>query len=471
VAHQGCRQHGKTSLSNWADKRVTILGLGKSGRAAAEYMAKHGAQVLVSEAKEFKGEDETDARALKEIGVDLESGGHSARAIEQADIIITSPGIKPDSPPILSAKALGKKVISDIEVAFLDATMPVVAITGTNGKSTTTAWISFILERAGLKAPACGNFGVPILSTLLRNPDYLIVEVSSFQLYYTDTFAPHIAVWMNLTPDHLDWHGSLEEYTKAKTLMFNRQKSGQFAVLNIDDAIVSKTQTKADVFPFSMEKDFHNSKNGAWVEDGRLSYRCNSRTEVLNPVSELQVIGRHNVDNALASICVTAALGLQPEQIKAGLKEFKGLEHRLEYIGTVSGVSCYNDSKATNPESAIKALEAFKEKIVLIAGGKDKNTALDEFVRSVRNHAAAVILLGEAKERFEKALKEGGVQNIYSVANLEQAVSLGIDLHLGPLVLSPACASYDMFRDFENRGSVFKDIIHARQVGCAPSPS
>jgi UDP-N-acetylmuramoylalanine--D-glutamate ligase len=458
------------SLNNWTNNNITILGLGKSGRASAEYLAKRGARVIVSEAKDLDAENQKHAQALKEVGVLVESGGHRPETIKQADVIITSPGIKPNSDVIKLCLQENKNVIADIEVAYRDATMPIIAVTGTNGKSTTTAWISFMLERTGLKAPACGNIGLPVLSALEQKPDYLIIETSSFQLFYADLFAPKIGVWTNLTSDHVDWHGSLQDYITAKASMFNRQDRTQYAVLNIDDPIVAGTKTEAEIFPFSARTELKNNAHAAYLKNEFLCYRRNVRTHVLNSINDLQVIGQHNLENALATIAAVSLLDLEPEQIEAGLKEFKGLEHRLEYVDTVDGVACYNDSKATNPDSAIKALEAFKEKIVLIAGGRDKNTSLDEFVESVRKHTAAVILLGEARERFERALTEGGVRNIYSVAQLDQAVDLGVGLHLGPLVLSPACASFDMFKDFEDRGSVFKDIVRTRRQKNGSTP-
>jgi UDP-N-acetylmuramoylalanine--D-glutamate ligase len=458
-------------LNNWANKSVTILGLGKSGRASAEYLAKRGAHVIVSEKKELFDDNLKHAEFLKGLGVQVESGGHRDETIARADLIITSPGIKPTESMIAHARQTGKEVISDVEVAFRDATVPVIAVTGTNGKSTTTAWISFMIEQSGHKAPACGNIGLPVLTALEQKPDYLVVEVSSFQLFYSVSFSPLIAVWTNLTLDHLDWHGTLDHYIAAKASMFKRQKPGQYAVLNLDDEIVSATKTEAEIFPFCLSKELTDRVQGAYLEHNFLCYRKQDKPHRLSAVDDLQVIGRHNLENALATVSVAALLDLEPAQIETGLKEFKGLEHRLEYVDTVDGVRCFNDSKATNPDSAIKALEAFKEKIVLIAGGRDKNTALDEFVESVRNHTAAVILLGEARERFEKAMEEGGVRNIYSVAGLDQAVDLGIGLHLGPLVLSPACASFDMFKDFEDRGRVFKDIVRTRGKKHAPSAS
>jgi UDP-N-acetylmuramoylalanine--D-glutamate ligase len=449
--------------TDWKDRPITILGLGKSGRETALYLAKRGARITVSESKELNPADDAIVQQLKAQGVTIESGGHSQESLASADLIVTSPGVKPSSDVIQRAIQLGKPVVCDVEIAYQEANVPIVAITGTNGKSTTTALISFILEKNGMKAPACGNFGVPVLSALESGPTHLVIEVSSFQLYYSKHFAPDIGIWLNLTPDHVDWHGSLDAYIEAKECMFRRQISSQYAVLNMDDPIVANCATKAEIFPFSIERELTEAVQGAFITHEFLSYRYNGRSNVLIGLNELNIIGKHNLENALAAISAAALLGLSPTQIGDALKQFEALEHRLEYVDTIDGVRCYNDSKATNTDSAIKALQSFKERIVLIAGGRDKGTALDEFVRSVVNHTSAVILLGEAKNRFEKAMLEGGVQNIYTVESMEEAVDLGIKLKSGPLVLSPACASFDMFKDFEDRGRVFKNIIHSRR--------
>jgi UDP-N-acetylmuramoylalanine--D-glutamate ligase len=456
-------------LTNWQGKKVTILGLGKTGHATAMYMAGRGARLTVSEGSELKGANVGYAQDLERQEIMVESGGHSDEALQQAELIVTSPGIRPDSEVMQRAKRFGKEVISDVELAFRDSTVPMVAVTGTNGKSTTTALVSFLLMRAGRKAPACGNIGLPILTALQSEPDYLIVETSSFQLYYTIKFSPRIGVWLNLTPDHLDWHGNLDAYVEAKAKLFHRLGKDQFAVLNCQDKIVAATKTKATIVPFGVDVKPADGDTFAFMKGDVLSYRHLGIEHDLCRGSELQIIGRHNLENALAAVCVGAILGLQPLEIEAGLKEFKALEHRLEYVDTIEGVPLYNDSKATNTDSAIKALESFDKKIVLIAGGRDKGTDLSDFVHCVRKHAAAVILLGEAKERFAQAFREGGVKDIHSVGSLAEAVELGIKLKAGPIVLSPACASYDMFRDFEDRGNVFKDIVRSRREETAPS--
>jgi UDP-N-acetylmuramoylalanine--D-glutamate ligase len=456
-------------LTDWNGKKVTILGLGKTGHATAMYLARRQARVIVSEAAELKGANIQYAEDLTNQGVKLESGSHSDESLKSAELIITSPGIRPDADVIVRSYSFGKPVISDVELAFRESNIPIVAVTGTNGKSTTTALISFMLERNRFKAPACGNFGVPVLAALETSPDYIVIEISSFQLHYCQTFSPQVAVWLNLTPDHLDWHGGLDAYILAKRKLFELQKKGQFAVLNVDDKIVASAKTEAKKFPFSINMVLPEATNAAFLKADQLTYRLNGEEHVICKTTELQMIGRHNWENALAASSVGAVLGLDRHQIAAALKEFKGLEHRLEYVDDLEGIRCYNDSKATNTDSAIKALQAFSERVVLIAGGRDKGTDLTEFVECARVHTAAVILLGEAKERFRNAFAQGGVENVHSVSDLAEAIELGIRLKAGPLVLSPACASYDMFRDFEDRGNIFKDIVRSKAKKIAAS--
>ncbi|MBS2002427.1 MAG: UDP-N-acetylmuramoyl-L-alanine--D-glutamate ligase [Cyanobacteria bacterium SZAS LIN-5] len=458
-----------TAVADWDKRKISIMGLGRSGIATAKYLASFGANVLLSEAEETPDKLQK-AKSLRALGVRVEFGPPTDEIAKFGEFIVTSPGIKPDHPVFQTARQLGKEVISDVELAYRETRVPIIAVTGTNGKSTTTALISYILEKSGRVAPACGNIGVPVLDQLERRPDYLVIEVSSYQLHYCKNFAPYIGVWLNLTPDHLDWHGSLDEYVKDKRKLFTNQRADQYSVLNMDDSIVAATPGRSEIFPFSPTTELDAAVQGAFMKDGYLAYRIGGRTRLVCHQSELQILGQHNLENALAAISVCAIIGVEPAEIEMYLKDFGGLEHRLEYVATISGVKYYNDSKATNTDSAIKALQSFPDdKVVLIAGGKDKGTALGDFVHSVKTHAGAVILIGEAKERFENALKEGGVENIYPVDSLEEAVDLGGKLNLGPVLLSPACASFDMFKDFEDRGRVFKDIVRARLEKVAPS--
>jgi len=450
-------------LVRWKQRKVTIYGLGRSGLAAARYLSERGADVYVSDSQpESKVADAT-IQELKSLGVKYEFGEHSLQAIRFADIFVVSPGISPYSDVIQMSRKTGKEVISDIELASRMADIPIIAITGTNGKSTTTALTSHLLEACGFRAPVCGNIGVPILSLLDEKHDFLVAEVSSFQLEYSPTFAPFISVWLNLTPDHIDWHKGIDNYVDAKRRMFKNQQMNQYAVLSMDDVVVAATSTMAEVFPFSTEQSFDEYIQGTYVSDGFVCCRRSMTDRVVMAVSELPIKGQHNVENVLAAVGATVLAGGDIDRIKEGLKTFKNLEHRMEYVGTIDGVAFYNDSKATNTVSAIKALESFPgEPVVLIAGGKDKGTSLTEFVHVVRKTASAVILIGEATARFENELRQGGVQNIYPVASLDAAVKLGAQLNQGPVLLSPACASFDMFKDYEERGRVFKDIVRAR---------
>lgn len=457
-------------MADWANRRVTVLGLGKSGVSAARYLAGQGAQVFLSESALLDTRKKHEADELDKLSVRVESGGHSDEALAFGDLIISSPGVPPRSDFITRARRLGKEVICDVELAYRETRVPIIAITGTNGKSTTCALISHILRKTGRVAPACGNFGVPILSQLDKKPDFLVVEVSSYQLAYCSAFAPKIAVWLNLTPDHLDWHGSLDDYIAAKRKLFEHQRHDQYAVLNLDDPLVAATSTRAEVFPFSVDSELADCVQAAFMKDGFLCYRIHGRSRVACSPQELKIRGRHNLENALAAISVAAILGVEPAEIELCLKEFEALEHRLEYVATVDGVPYYNDSKATNPISTVKALEAFPEqKVVLIAGGRDKGTSLDDFVQAVQQYASAVILIGEAEGRFNLALAADGFPAIYSLESLEEAVELAGQLKQGPVLLSPACASFDMFKDYEDRGRVFKDLVRARLEKLAPS--
>jgi UDP-N-acetylmuramoylalanine--D-glutamate ligase len=465
-------------VENWKDKKITVLGFGKSGASTARFLHEQGASVLVSDsASQPDPNFQQEAKQLEQAGVRFEFSGHSDQTLDFADLIIASPGMSIQSDLIqraLKHVPKPKEVICDIELAFRSTNIPVIGVTGTNGKSTTTALISHILNTAGKSAPACGNFGVPILSQLNSKHDYLVVEVSSFQLEYCNTFAPQIALWLNFTPDHLEWHGSLEHYHDAKLKIFSNQTPEQFAVINADDPVVlaAANKAKAQHFPFSVGGDLSKfnsnattstNPNGALLLNNQLTYCFQGQKYTLCTPEQLQIKGAHNVENALAAIAAAAICGLSAEQITKGLTSFKPLEHRLEYAGTIKQIAFYNDSKATNVSSTLKALNAFPdEKLVLIAGGKDKGTDLSEFVDAVKQKAAAVILLGEAKERFAEALSAAGFKDIHFVNDMEAAIELGEKLNRSPVVLSPACASYDMFKNYEERGSIFKELVQRR---------
>jgi UDP-N-acetylmuramoylalanine--D-glutamate ligase len=450
-------------LANWTNENVLVLGLGRSGISAAEYLAKRKARVLLSESTEVNETKAEQASKLRAQGIEVEFGGHSDRAKNFSRLVVVSPGIAPGSEIIQQLAEMGKDVICDVELAFRDTKIPLVGITGTNGKSTTTALVSHVLSTAGFKAPACGNIGVPVLAELEKQPDFLVTEISSYQLHYCSTLAPKVAVWTNLTPDHIEWHGNLQSYTEAKQKLFANQESNQYAVLNADDPIVSQFSPNSEIFQFSVNTTLDSSVQCAFMQYGFLVYRTCGRTQILCHKEDLKIFGNHNLENALAAVSVSAVLNVPVEKIIEALKTFPGLEHRLEFVTAINGIKYYNDSKGTNTDSTIKALEAFgSQKVVLIAGGKDKHTPLDELVHCIAGHTSDVILLGEAKERFRRALSDSGYKNIQIVQSMEEAVEVASGLGKGPVVLSPACASFDMFKDFEDRGRVFKNLVHAR---------
>src|SRR5580700_1665866 len=388
------------------DKRVLVVGLGKSGVASALFLKAHGALVTVSDTKsgdELRNEIPT----LLDHGITVETGGHGERTFRGQDLIVVSPGVPVDSPPLLQARALGESVIGEIELAAQFLPQPIVAITGSNGKTTTTTLSGEILTAGGLSALVGGNIGTPAISLVERaKPDTVIVlEVSSFQLETIQTFHPKIAVVLNVTPDHLDRHRTLEIYVDAKARIFENQSGADFAVLNADDPIcvAMAGRTRAQVFWFSRQKEV---KQGAWVREGKILFRDGSSSQKnqqrdIMLVSEIPLKGAHNLENVLAAVCAGALMGCAPEKIRQAVRDFKAVEHRLEFVATIRGVDYYNDSKATNVDATIKALESFPANIHLILGGKDKGSDYTVLNELLRQRVKRVYTIGAASAKIE----------------------------------------------------------------------
>jgi len=447
----------------WVGLNVTVLGLSLSGTAAAKYLSDKGAEVIISESRTAAENDFRIISDLEEVGIKVEMGSNNEETILNSDIIVTSPGIPPHSEVIKLIKNHKIPLISEIELAFRESEKPFIAITGTNGKTTATKLISEILADAGYKAPACGNIGVPPISLVDDEPDYFVTEVSSFQIYYSPSFKPQIGVFLNYTPDHKDWHGSEDEYFKAKADLFTGIRTPVWSVLNACDAKVSdlRHEINSEVVFFGREMP----KASVYIQNDRIMCKLrNTITEVM-PVSEIHLIGKHNLQNVMAAVAVCSIVGVNNETMKNTISAFKPPEHRIEYVDTIDGISYYNDSKATNPDSTICALNGFSDnKAVLIAGGRDKGTDLSEMAEAVKNNTMAVILIGEASDRFENALRKVGYSSIYRANSLEEAIDMGGNMKLGPVLLSPACASYDMFKNYEQRGNIFKDYVHKKKT-------
>lgn len=446
----------------WSDINTVILGLSLTGEAVARYLADAGANCTISEKRKPTEKDEFKIKELESLGINVEMGENKEETIKNANIIITSPGIPPKTDVIKLIRESHIQLISEPELAFSESSIPIVAITGTNGKSTTTSLVSLIFQKADYKAPACGNIGYPIINEVKNGNNFLIAEISSFQLEYSPTFKPQIGVFLNFTPDHIDWHGSEEEYLKVKTAFLKGIRSPLWAVLNACDEVVTaiKKDSESDIYWFGKEMP----GKCCFISDDKFVIKEKTNITPVLDLADIQIIGQHNHQNIMASIATARVAGIDVDIIAETIKNFKGIEHRLEYVTKIDGIDFYNDSKATNCDSTICALRAFtQEKIVLIAGGRDKGTDLTELVEEIKQHTNAVVLIGEATERFATALKQAGYSEIYKEKTLESAVNKAFKFRSGPVVLSPACASYDMFKNFEERGHVFKDIVNKKK--------
>src|ERR1700675_2549216 len=449
-------------LMELKDKRVLVVGLGKSGVASALFLKAHGARVTVSDTK--SGDElRNEIPVLLDHGITVETGGHGERTFREQDLIVVSPGVPVDAPMLQQARSLGEMVIGEIELAARFLRGPIVAITGSNGKTTTTTLTGEILAAGGLPTLVGGNIGTPAISLAERAKaeSVIVLEVSSFQLETIQTFRPKVALVLNVTPDHLDRHRTFEAYVDAKARLFENQESGDFAVLNEDDPTCVKMaeRTKAQVFWFSRQKEV---KQGAWVRDGNILFRDGSPQREIMLVSEIALKGAHHLENVLAAVCVGALLGCAPQKIREAVSDFKAVEHRLEYVATVRGVDYYNDSKATNVDATIKALESFPGNIHLIVGGKDKGSNYAVLNDLLRQRVKRVYTIGAAAAKIESQIKDVELVHAETLENAlrkANAVAQPGDV----VLLAPACASFDQFKNYEQRGQAFKEIV--RELG------
>lgn len=445
-------------LTNWFDRKVLVLGFSKSGIAAAKYLSRHGADVYITEYREQKPEDLEQLNELEAEGIKVEFGGHSDDFVKESYLAVTSPGIPPHSEIMNSLRDEKIKVISEIELAASQTGKPFVAITGTNGKTTTTALTAHILS-SEYNAQPCGNYGKPPCDLIDdKTIDYFVCECSSFQLEYSNSFQPQISVWTNFTPDHIDWHNGIENYFMAKAKIFKGSQAPAFAVLNAKDAKLLEFSKEAagEVFMFGDEV----GENCCYVKDDAIYYKRNGKEEHIIDLKDTPFIGEHNYQNVECSVVCAKLEGISNEHIKEAIMSFKVPEHRLEKVCEMNGITFYNDSKATNPEAALVAINSFNDcNVALIAGGRDKNTDLKEFCEAIKKHISTVVLIGEASERFEDNLKNSGYENILRENSMQSAIDKSISLKPDVVLLSPACASFDMFSGYEERGKVFKEYV------------
>jgi UDP-N-acetylmuramoylalanine--D-glutamate ligase len=451
-------------------KRVLVVGLARTGVATSLFCATRGANVTATDARTEKAIGDVLSQ-LRTAGVHLELGGHREETVLEQDLIIPSPGVPADAPLLKSARAKGITVWSEIELAdrFLNGRL--IGITGSNGKTTTTSLIEHILRSAGICTILAGNIGTPLISRVEETNDasVTVVELSSFQLELIDSFRPNISVFLNLTPDHLDRHHTLDEYGAAKARIFENQTETDSAVLNADDPATTKyAPAKPQVFWFSRKQ---RVAQGAFVRENEIVFRRDGKEETLLKLQDIPMAGAHNVENVLAAVAATRLAGADASAIAKGVRSFSGVEHRLEFVAEIGGVRYYNDSKATNVDATLKALDSFPGRILVVLGGKDKGSDYTGLQKSLREKTILALLIGAAAEKIEKQI--AGSVAIERAGTIERAVEIASQAaRPGDVVLlAPACASFDQFENYEHRGRVFKDLVHQLERHAASTSS
>jgi UDP-N-acetylmuramoylalanine--D-glutamate ligase len=451
-------------------KRVLVVGLARTGIATALFCAARGARVTATDARTEKeiGESIVPLRAAE---LSLELGGHREKTFLEQDLIVPSPGVPADAPMLEGARAKGVTIWSEVELAdhFLNGCL--IGITGSNGKTTTTSMIEHILRNAGFSTILAGNIGTPLISLVEQSSDdtITIVELSSFQLELIETFRPDISVFLNLTADHLDRHHTLEQYGRAKARIFENQTEADSAVLNADDAATTlHAPCKSHVYWFSRKQQV---AQGVFVQGNEIVFRRDGKEESVLNLPEIPLAGTHNVENVLAAVAATRLAGATPDVIASGVRSFTGVEHRLEFVSEIAGVRYYNDSKATNVDATLKALDAFPGRILIVLGGKDKGSDYALLQKALREKAILALLIGAAAEKIEHQI--AGSVPIERAGTIERALEIASHAaRPGDVVLlAPACASFDQFENYEHRGRVFKELVHQLQRQAASTTS
>jgi UDP-N-acetylmuramoylalanine--D-glutamate ligase len=443
------------------NKRVLVVGLGKSGVASALFLKSRGARVTVSDSKP-EAELRDEILLLLEHGITVETGGHGDRTFRGQDLIVVSPGVPVDAPQLVQARNLGEPVIGEIELAAQFLSGSIVAITGANGKTTTTSLAGEMIAAGKFPTLVGGNIGTPAISFVDRAgpTTWTVLEVSSFQLETIVEFRPRIAVILNITPDHLDRHKTFANYVNAKARIFENQRPDDFTVLNADDPTTAElsNRTRAQLFWFSRKQEI---EKGAFVRGTHIYFRDGHHEREIMPLAEVPLKGAHNLENVLAGVVIGMLVGCQSEQIHQAVRNFKAVEHRLEFVARVAGVDYYNDSKATNVDATIKALESFPANIHLILGGKDKGSDYTVLHDLLRQRVKRVYTIGAAAAKIESQIQ--GAAEIDHAETLENAVRRASESAVAGdvILLAPACASFDQFQSYVHRGRMFKEVVHS----------
>lgn len=449
-------------------KNVLVVGLAKTGISAARFLHTIGAVVTATDAScAAPGISE-----LENTGIKTETGRHSTEYFLNADLIVLSPGVPTDIEPVKAAKDKGIEIISEIELAYNFIDAPIIAATGTNGKTTATALLGRILSNAGKDVFVGGNIGTPLIDYAIekKKADYVVAEVSSFQLEGIKSFKPYISILLNITEDHLDRYSSFRQYADAKFNIFKNQNGGDIAIVNIDDPTIKSQilnlQLKHSgtgpnphirIIPFSTNERL---EAGVYFTGKEIACSING-TDALYSTEGIKLKGIHNIENIMAVIAAAKACDVRDDVIQETLKDFSGLPHRVEFVRELNGVSYYNDSKGTNIGALHRCLEGFNEPIILIAGGRDKGGDYSTLMDLIRKKVKLLLLMGEAKEKIKDSL--GSCAETLFVSSMEDAVKKAHDTAVkGDIVLlSPACSSFDMFKDYKDRGEIFKRLVEA----------
>lgn len=443
---------------DFKNKKVSVVGLARSGMAAALLLRDLGADVYATDSGDSE-ELKKNKEYLKDRAIKVEIGAHTPDFVKGKDLIMISPGIADTSPAVIWANEDGLPIISEIELGYLCCDAPIVAITGTNGKSTVTTLIGEILNRGGKDAVICGNLGNPFCGEIpkIKANSIVVLEVSSFQLERVKEFKPYVSVLLNISQNHFDRHPDLDAYINAKAQIFHKQNGGDWAILNHDDVLVRNLnkETKANILYFSRTEKVI----GAYLDEDFLKLSTNGKEQLLCETSQLRIKGGHNIENVLASLCAASIFDINSERMADAVKDFKGLEHRFEYVTTIDSIDFINDSKSTTVLSTMRALEACDRPVVLIAGGKDKGSDFKKARPTIASRVKNLVLVGTSKEKMKGHLS--GVVSISEADSMEEAVKIAYSKadKGDSVLLSPMCTSFDMFKDFEERGKVFKEAV------------
>lgn len=447
---------------DFTDKRVLVVGTGVSGVAAIRLLAAKGAKPVVLEGNEKADREQIRAKIPESITYDLIIGNLPEEVMDTLDLAVLSPGVPTDLPFVIKLQDKKIPVWGEIELAYVCGKGRLAAITGTNGKTTTTALTGAIMREYYDSVFVVGNIGLPYTEYALEMKDssVTVAEVSSFQLETIHSFRPEVSAILNITPDHLNRHHTMQCYIDTKARIAENQTKDQICVLNYEDSELKKLADKipADIFWFSSARPL---ERGIWLDGEDIIYKDTEEIKICT-IHDMQLLGVHNYENVMAAVAITMHMGVPVECIRKAIAEFKAVEHRIEFVREVHGVRYYNDSKGTNPDAAIKAVQAMVTPTVVIGGGYDKQSSYEEWINSFGDTVKCLVLLGATADKIEATARKAGFTNIIRVASLEEAVKVSAaQAQSGEAVLlSPACASWDMFKSYEQRGTLFKEYVN-----------